>query len=345
MNWYVVSFVFSLVVALLITPFVKLLAFKFHLVDDPAKRYQPAPTHVGVVARAGGLAIYIAIVLGLLLFVPMSKVLFGVIIGATLILLMGLVDDYLDMSPYVRIFLNIVVAGITIIFGLGIPYISNPFGGVIHLDTVRLTLHFFGTHSYLLYANIFSIIWIVAMMNFVNWSKGVDGQLPGFVAISSFFIGLFALRFSGHDIANINVAQIGFIISGAFFGFLFWNMYPQRIMPGYSGGALAGFMLAILSILSFSKFGILMMVLSVPLIDAMYVVMRRILSLKSRLVGLVHPQVIDEEVIAVSPNPVTESGGVTSRAVKLVNSVLLTLFEVSFAQNEILYTPDVAEMV
>lgn len=285
MNSYVLGFLVSFFICVIATPFVKLLAIKFHLVDDPKKRYQPAGIHDGVVPRAGGLAIYLAIFFGIVLLVGVNKVILGILIGGVLIVAMGLADDYKDISPYTRWVMNIIVAVITISFGLGIPYVSNPFGGVIHLDKIYFTISFLGTHNFLIIANIISVIWIVALMNFVNWSKGVDGQMPGFVAISAFIIALFAVRFSSHDIAKNSVSMIGFITSGAFAGFLVWNMYPQKIMPGYSGGALAGFMLAVLSILSFSKFGILLMVLSVPLIDAVYVFMGRVLSRKSPFKG------------------------------------------------------------
>lgn len=275
---YILSFLVAFLISVSVTPLVKKFAQKFRLVDDPKIRHQPARTHTGVVARAGGLAIFIAIFVPILLFIPINKLLIGVLVGATLIVITGIFDDYYDLSPYVRLALNVLVALITILFGLGVPYLSNPFGGVIRLDQIYLTISFLGEHKFLLLANVFAVFWIVSLMNFINWSKGVDGQLPGFVAISCLFIGIFALRFSSHEVAKSSVAMIGFITSGAFAGFLVWNMYPQKIMPGYSGGSLAGFMLAVLSILSFAKLGVLLMVLSVPIIDALYVFVGRVLA-------------------------------------------------------------------
>jgi UDP-GlcNAc:undecaprenyl-phosphate GlcNAc-1-phosphate transferase len=122
-------------------------------------------------------------------------------------------------------------------------------------------------------------------MNFVNWSSGVDGQLPGFVAIASVILGLLAFRFTSHDISSTAVVMLAFIIAGAFLGFLPWNFYPQKIMPGYSGGALAGFLLGVLSILSWGKIGTLALVLAVPFIDAIYAIGRRITHRKSPFKG------------------------------------------------------------
>ena len=78
------------------------------------------------------------------------------------------------------------ISAIVVGFGLGIPFISNPFGGVIHLDQLRLNFFLFQHHSVLIVADILAILWLTWIMNMVNWSKGVDGQLPGFVAIPRF---------------------------------------------------------------------------------------------------------------------------------------------------------------
>jgi UDP-GlcNAc:undecaprenyl-phosphate GlcNAc-1-phosphate transferase len=79
--------------------------------------------------------------------------------------------------------------------------------------------------------------------------------------------------------------MLSFIVSGAYFGFLPFNFYPQKIMPGYGGGSIAGFMLGALSILSFGKLGTAILVLSIPIIDAFYTLLRRIINKKSPFIG------------------------------------------------------------
>ncbi len=96
-----------------------------------------------------------------------------------------------------------------------------------------------------------------------------------------FFLGLLSQRFTTHDISAQYVMLLSFIIAGSYLGFLPFNMYPQKIMPGYGGGALAGFWLGILSILSFGKFGTAFLILSVPMIDAVYTIIRRIKNKQS----------------------------------------------------------------
>ncbi|MGB9707225.1 MAG: glycosyltransferase family 4 protein [Microgenomates group bacterium] len=254
---------------------------KIGLVTNRKKRKHPAHTHKGIIPRGGGLPIFLAIIIGIFLFIKINKIILGIILGSFLITIVGLLDDYYDLSAYWRFVLNILIAAMVIGFGLGIPYISNPFGGVIDLSQPKIYLPFFGLKKIWIFADLLAIIWLVWLMNMVNWSKGVDGQLPGFVAITAFFLGLLSQRFTAHDISAEAVMILSFIISGAFLGFLPWNFYPQKIMPGYGGGALAGFMLGVLSILSFGKVGTAILILSVPMIDAIYTILRRIKNKRS----------------------------------------------------------------
>jgi UDP-GlcNAc:undecaprenyl-phosphate GlcNAc-1-phosphate transferase len=282
---FIIPTLYAFLISLLITPLVITFAKKFHLTDDPVRRKHPANTHTGIIPRGGGIGIFIAILLACLFFIPITKILVGILVGAFLIVLMGAWDDYADLSPYVRLFLSIFIILIVISSGLGIPYISNPFGGVIHLDTWVWTFHIFGVHKFYIVSNLFAIFWVIMIMNFVDFSGGVDGQLPGFTAVAALFLGLLAYRFTGHHISADSISLLGFIIAASFTGFLFWNFYPQKIMPGYGGKALAGFLIGILSILSWGKLGTMVLVLSIPFTDALYVIVRRIFQGKSPFRG------------------------------------------------------------
>lgn len=266
----------SFAVSFLLTPPVMLLAKKLRLVTNKALRFHPAHTHKGVIPRAGGVPIFLAILLTVLVFIPVNKIMLGILLASALLVVVGTVDDYNDISPYVRFGLNLAISAIVIGFGLGIPYLSNPFGEAIRLDTWRIQFDFFGSRSIWFWADILAIIWLTWTTNMVNWSKGVDGQLPGFVAITAIFMGLLGQRFTAHDISVQSVTLLSFVVAGAYLGFLPFNFYPQKIMPGYGGGGLAGFMLGILSILSFGKLGTAVLILSMPMIDAFYTIVRRI---------------------------------------------------------------------
>lgn len=257
------------------------LANRLHLVTDRKTRHHPAHTHQGIIPRGGGVPIYLSILICSIIFIPINKIVIGILLSSFLVVIVGLLDDYYDLSPYLRFFANIAISALVIGFGLGIPYVSNPFGGIIRLDQWQIHINFIGQHSVLVIADLIAIVWLSWIMNMVNWSKGVDGQLPGFVAIAAFFLGMLAQRFTAHDISVQSVAFFSFIVAGAFLGFLPFNFYPQKIMPGYGGGALAGFLLGILSILSFGKLGTAILILSVPMVDAIYTMARRIKNKKS----------------------------------------------------------------
>lgn len=264
-------------VTFLATPFVRIFAKRFGLVDDPRVRPHPAHTHTGIIPRAGGLAIYVGLVTAILIFLPVTKLIIGIIIAATILTLVGLLDDRGDINPYIRLATNATAALVVIGTGAGIPFITNPItGGVIRLDTWRIVFDFAGTHSILIWADLLAFVWILWTINIVGWSAGVDGQMPGFVAISAFVLGLLSLRYSQNDPSQLFVTILAFLVAGSFLGFLPWNVYPQKIMPGYGGKTLAGFFLAILGILSFGKLGTAILVLGIPTMDAIYTLIRRL---------------------------------------------------------------------
>lgn len=271
----------SFAISFLLTPPVILLAKKLRLVTNKALRFHPAHTHKGIVPRAGGVPIFLAIMLTALIFLPINKIMLGILLASALLVIVGTIDDHNDISPYIRFGLNLAISAIVIGFGLGIPYLSNPFGEAIRLDTWKIQFDFFGSRSIWFWADILAIVWLTWTTNMVNWSKGVDGQLPGFVAITAIFMGLLGQRFTAHDISVQSVTLLSFIVAGAYLGFLPFNFYPQKIMPGYGGGGLAGFMLGILSILSFGKLGTAVLILSMPMIDAFYTIVRRIIKRQS----------------------------------------------------------------
>lgn len=277
-------FLISFFITLGITPAVINLAYKLKLVDDPKVRPHPAHTHKNIVPRAGGLPLFLGMFFPFIFLFPiLPKTLVGIFIGCIILVAVGFWDDSKDRSPFIRFLTNCLAAIAAIGFGVGIPYITNPLGGIIQLDQWRITFDFWGIHSILILADIFAFLWIVWTTNTVGWSGGVDGQLPGITGIAAAVIGFLSLRYAATDPNQLPVTYLSFATAGAFLGFLPWNFYPQKIMPGYGGKTLAGFMLAVLSILSFSKLGAALLVLSVPMVDAFFVFFKRIYKGRSPL--------------------------------------------------------------
>ena len=276
----------SLAIAYYSTPFVIKIAKKLGAIDDPKKSKHPKVIHTYPVPRMGGLAIFIAVFTASIIFLPFDKHLKGILAGAIILTVMGILDDKYDLNPYLRLIISFLAAGMPIIAGIGISFISSPLSGMIDLSHPQIAFDLFGeAHRNLKGLLPAGLFWIVFMMNILNMgAKGIDGQLPGVAAIASITIATLSLKFSA-DITQWPVIILAAITAGAFLGFLPWNFYPQKIMPGYSGSVLAGYLLAILSILSTTKVGTLMVVLGIPLVDTSYTIVRRIIAGKSPVWG------------------------------------------------------------
>lgn len=259
-------------ISLVVTPFVIKLAKHLGLIDDPQVHKHEKVIHSRPTPRAGGIALFISFLISMLIFLPWDKYSIAIALGGLLILIVGIIDDKLlasgkkDFSPYLRFVLQIVAASIPVMAGIGIYFVTNPFGGTIDLT------------EYWLLPQALAILWIVIVMNILNLgAKGVDGQLSGVTVIAAITVGALSLRYSA-DITQWPIIILASITAGAYLGFLPYHLYPQKIMPAFSGSNLAGYLLGILSILSTAKAGTLLVVLAVPFIDTGYVFARRILS-------------------------------------------------------------------
>ena len=275
----ILPFLISFLVSLLSTPIVIKIYRRFGWFDDPKKHKHDKVVHDYPVPRGGGIPIYLSLLTSIF-FLPLDQHLRGILAGALLALIIGVLDDVYEekFHPALRLLSNFVVAGLVVAAGIGIAYINNPLGGIIHLDQPQLCFYFLGEQRCIwLLADLFAVFWIAWTMNFVGWSGGVEGQLPGVVTIAALTIAGLSLSFTA-DITQWPVIVLALILAGAYLGFLIWNFYPQKIMPGYGGKTIAGFMLAVISILSTAKVATLMLVLAIPLIDACYLIIKRVLS-------------------------------------------------------------------
>lgn len=272
----------SILISYFITPLVIKYFHSRHWLEDPSLKQQKSgnATASATVPRGGGLPIFISVFITSIIFLPLDQHLLGILLASLFALIIGLLDDVKDISPKFRLFANILTALIVVASGIGIAYISNPLGGIFDLSQPQFHFSFFGNHSIWILADLLAVFWIVWCMNFIGWASGVEGQLPGFVSISAIFIGILALRYSG-DITQWPVIVLAFTVAGAYMGFLPFNFYPQKIMPGYSGKSLAGLLLAILSILSGAKLATLIFLLGIPMLDAIFVLLYRLYLKKS----------------------------------------------------------------
>ncbi len=281
---FIVALVITTILTFLSIPLVK----KFGLIDDPKLHKHPALLHTKPIPRGGGIPLFFGALLTSFLFIPLTTTTIAIFFAAFLSLGVGIIDDKLnaqskDVSPYFRFLINILSALIIVASGVSILYITNPFGeGVLHLNSIKFIIPYL--HIPILLSDIISILWLVWIMNMLNWSKGVDGQMPGIVAISAIVIGILSLRLNPTGLGNPIDAQLSFIIAGAAVGFLFFNFYPAKIFPGYGATSLY-LLLGVASILTSAKLATAILVMGVPTFDAFFIIIRRIMAKKSPFKG------------------------------------------------------------
>jgi UDP-GlcNAc:undecaprenyl-phosphate/decaprenyl-phosphate GlcNAc-1-phosphate transferase len=274
--------IFPIITAFIITvaavPISLFFLKKYKVIDDPKKHKHPAILHKNPIPRGGGIPLFVGVFLASLIFIPFNQIIIAAFFAAFISLVVGILDDKFDISPYIRFLVNIACAIFVVYFGAHVPFITNPFGGILYLNKMEIPFLHIPTLSAL--SDIIAILWIVWVMNMLNWSKGVDGQMPGIVAISAIVIGILSLRFSVLDQSSIIAATLSFIIAGASLGFLLFNRYPAKIFPGYGATSLY-LLLAVASIFSSAKLATAILVMGIPMTDGLFTIIRRIASGRS----------------------------------------------------------------
>ena len=283
---FISPLILSSIAAFVLTPLIAFIYYSYGVLDDPQKQSHAKIIHRYPVPRGGGVVIFLTLFISGLIFLAVDKFTAVILFSSFILMLTGIADDLYNIHPYFRLAIGLCVAALVVLSGINISFITNPLtGGVIDLTWPNLEFNFInGNYNLWVLADILGVLWILWTMNMVNWSKGLDGQLPGIVVIAALTICVLSLRYT-EDATQWSVTILSAITAGAYLGFLPWNMYPQKIMPGYGGGSLAGFLLAVTAIMSGAKLATMVIVLGVPMMDALYTIIRRILSGKSPVWG------------------------------------------------------------
>ncbi|GAA0367753.1 glycosyltransferase family 4 protein [Bacillus horti] len=260
--FYIGAFALAFIVTLLITPWVKKLAFKIGAVDKPNAR----KVHQKIMPRLGGLAIFVGYVVGYIAFIPKNSLSLGLFLGSLVIILVGVLDDRFELSAKVKLLGQIAAAIIVVSFGFRMELLNLPFEDtpwILGWLAIPLT-----------------IFWIVGVTNAVNLIDGLDGLSAGVSGIATAVIFIMSLI-----MGNAFVALYSLVILGGIIAFLFFNFHPAKIFMGDTGALFLGFNLAALSLLgfkyvTFASFVIPILVLGVPLSDTFFAIVRRIVNRK-----------------------------------------------------------------
>ncbi len=280
---YFVALLSAATITALLTPAVIRIARRFRILDMPG---EPRKIHTKPVPLLGGIAPFLsfAVVLVLLVLarpelivseVP-SKKLVGFLIGALVIMIGGFLDDRYKLAPSRQIIFPILAALIVIASGIGIREITNPFGGVISLVSWEKVLFWWGDvpYRFTLPADLFTFLWLIGMMYTTKFLDGLDGLVSGLTVIGGAMVFFLATTTQWYQ---PEVGLLAVLAAGAFLGFLPWNFHPARIFLGEGGSLFAGFLLGTLAVISGGKIATTLLVVGIPLLDAAWVIARRLL--------------------------------------------------------------------
>lgn len=267
---YLLGFGLAFGVTAALTPVVRRYALARGIVDRPDKERK---LHGRVVAYLGGVAIFVGFVAAVLLLMPLSRELAALLLGCTILVVVGVVDDRRGLSPWVKLGFQVLAAGVALAGGIGLTGIRNPFGGFIDFSAWRFPVEVLGLKFHIApVANFLSLLWMVGLANTINFLDGLDGLASGVSGIAA--VVMFALSV-GPNVHQPAVALLAIILAGSAFGFLPFNFYPARIFMGDSGAYFLGLTLAMLAIYSGAKLATAVLVLGFPIVDAIWAAVRR----------------------------------------------------------------------
>jgi UDP-GlcNAc:undecaprenyl-phosphate GlcNAc-1-phosphate transferase len=262
---FVIVFLLAFALAFVTTPLAALLGRRIGLADTPGGRKQ----HAGLVARTGGIALYLAFTVTALVaqLLPVPRLdpnelirLIGLLAGGVFIFLFGLADDRWNLTPRWQYLVHALAAGIAIAFLIFVEYVANPL-------TANENVYF----PFWLTVG-FTMFWIMGMINTVNWLDGLNGLAAGVTAIACAILFVhMAFRLAE---PQISVSLLPLALLGTCLGFLPWNL-SARVFMGSSGAWFLGYTLGCLAIIGGAKVATVLLVMAVPIIDVAWLILRR----------------------------------------------------------------------
>ncbi len=275
---FLMAGVIGLVIAYFLTPAIQRMATHFRVLDHPGSRR----IHLAPVPRLGGIAVYAAFVTAVVCpldrpiriaveahrfvvtiphVVLIDRTILGMLLGATMITLFGVLDDVRGVSPLLKLLGQVISAAVVLPFGIGMDVLTNPLGGMFFVGPLGVVL---------------TVAWIVALCNIMNLIDGVDGLAAGIATIAGGTVFVAA-----YQRGDVGTAILAASLIGATLGFLPYNVNPARIFLGDTGSMLLGYILATISVLgtykSYTALSLLvpLVALGVPVADTAFAIARR----------------------------------------------------------------------
>ena len=268
------AFLTAFAVSAAATPLARRMALRFGFADKPNPR-RSGPLK----PRLGGVAIFLGFAAALALAYPLLpgrtaeevQRVTGLALAGLLVLVVGVIDDKLDLPAWPQFAAQIGAALLAMGSGILIEKITNPFG-------------FSATESLIFFpegvALAFTLFWLVGAMNTINFLDGIDGLAAGVVMVAAFILAAHAWL-----LGQLTIALLPLALAGACLGFLPYNFQPARITMGTCGSMFLGFTIGALAIIGGAKAATLLLVLGLPVVDTGWTILRRLASGQSPLRG------------------------------------------------------------
>ena len=277
------GFLLAAILSFVLSPVAKYIAGKIGAIDVPKDERR---MHKKPIPRLGGLAVFFAFLVTVVILVPVDFEMQGILLGAVVIVVLGMIDDAVALTAKLKFIVQILAAIIVVLHGTRIDVISN--------------INIFSDKAYLnlgIWSAPITVIWIVAITNAVNLIDGIDGLSVGVCTIASISLLVIAAIVSEFNIMVVTAA-----VAGACIGFLPYNLNPAKMFVGDTGATFLGFILATLSIQGMFKtyailsFAVPFLILGLPIFDTVFAILRRLMKGQSPMSpdrGHVHHRLID----------------------------------------------------
>jgi len=277
-------------ISLMVTPFVRDRAIRRGLLDQPGARR----VNTTAIPRGGGVAVAFSFIAVSGAFLVINQTLFVVPLtfllergeliallgGGAVAAALGALDDRYDLRARWQLLGQVALALGAVWLGVIVTGVNSPFGqGRVPFSE--------------LFAIGFTVLWIVGMINSINFIDGLDGLSTGIAIIAALTLGALSLT---TRIPQPLIATLCFILAGSLAGFLRWNFNPASIFTGTAGVTFVGYTLAVLAILGTAKIAVALLVLGVPIIDTFWIIVRRSLGGRSPFTpdrGHLHHRLLD----------------------------------------------------
>lgn len=260
----VIKIVLSIMcVTSLFFPIVKWISKHVDALDYPNER----KVHKKPMPLMGGLMMFFGFIFGYMFFAPESTQMLAILIASFIVILTGIIDDIKPLKAREKL-IGQVIAALIVTF----------YGNILLNDITFFGLYFdFGILKYPL-----TIIFIVALMNCINFIDGLDGLACGISTI--FFATIGVIAFIMHNLGSLEIT-LAFIMLGACLGFLIFNFNPAKIFMGETGSMFLGFMISVVCLMGFkavtlTSLVVPMLILAIPILDTLFAIIRRIIHKK-----------------------------------------------------------------